>query len=142
MKLGVYYDSLRSSRVFEPEDEPPIQRLGDRLDSTAQNAKPANNPRSETDKKETTEKRKGEKRKGVRNTKMMPERLGMKERGTSTLTFGEEGKIFCQVTALMIASQHKNRVFVEDLESIEIEQTLDGEVAPIHIVSEKEIARR
>lgn len=61
--------------------------------------------------------------------------------GVLVLAFELKGKVVCQMTALVVASQEPQRLGVVNLERPEVQNTFDREVTTVNIVAEEEVAR-
>lgn len=53
-----------------------------------------------------------------------------------------EGEVLGEVAALVVAAEEEQRGRVADLQRPEVEDALDGEVAPVHVVAQEQVLRR
>ena len=51
-----------------------------------------------------------------------------------------EGEVLCQLAALVVPADEEEGVLVEDLQRVEVEEDLDREGPPVHVVPKEEVS--
>lgn len=57
----------------------------------------------------------------------------------SRRTFLLESEVICEMSAFMVAADEEKRLRIQNLITVQEHDALEGEVASIHVVSEKEV---